>query len=565
MSDFLSNFSGDNYSKTRQEKLYDKKKKSKPVAKSSTEAEESLITEEQPVAKKPIVVKKKKVKRQVGDVPYGPVNVIPDEVFEKKIQKRKAMANEEDYLSPSTDGNHNLFDEENLIGDEKQQEEQYEDQYQDFYSTEDFEPVEEPVTETPDLVELDSSSESTRDEEFIETDPTYQKKKRRKYIIIGILSAIVVGVLFFTYYQMTHVSVPNFKGKELADARSWTTENDVKLKVEQKYDFKAETNVILKQSITKGKIKKGTELVVEASLGPDPKEVIPLPDFKKMKLKDAKKWISENKADNLAIIEEYSETIAASDFIKFEMTTKDVKAENYKRKDKGKVYFSKGKEVYEKDITVPDFAGKAKEEAVEWTKKNEIQLKTEEEDSNTVEIGKIISQSVAKDQKMAKKETITIKVSKGKALSIPDFSQYTLQEAEAKAEGLQVQVKQTFNDTVPYGRFIGQSIEAGTKYSEKGEKPSLLVTYSAGKPFLKDLKDTTLEGDLQKIFYEDYQSKGANITYQVYYVDSSVTKGTVVQMSKYNEFVPIDYVVQIGISRGNIQPTEPDKQPSEPE
>lgn len=272
-----------------------------------------------------------------------------------------------------------------------------------------------------------------------------------------------------------------------------------------------------------------------------------------MKLAEAKQWIAEQKAENIAVIEEYSDSVAKGDYIKFVISNKDVAAESYKRKDKAKVYYSKGKEVFEKNITVPDFSGKTKDEVTEWAKKNELHLTTQEATSDTLESGKVISQSPAKETKIAKKEAFSIVVSTGKALVVPDFSQYTIDNAETKSSGLQIQVKQVFNETIPYGGFISQSIDSGTTYKESDEKPEIQVTYSAGKPYLKDLRDSTLEGDLQKIFYEEYQAKGASITYQVNYVDSSVTKGTVVGMSKYNEFVPINYVVQISISKGNLK------------
>ncbi|OJG75969.1 hypothetical protein RV12_GL000308 [Enterococcus quebecensis] len=414
-----------------------------------------------------------------------------------------------------------------------------------------YEPKKEPAVAVETV-----TNQQRNPEEMIETDPTYKKKQIRKFVLIGLGSLAAVLVMYFGYYQMTHVKVPDFEGKELSEVRQWSSENGVKLQVEQKYDFDKAANIIIHQKVKNKKIKKNQELLIDASLGPDPEEPVALPDFKSMKLDEAKGWISKHKADNLAIIEEYSDKVAAGDYLKFEITNKDVKSENYKRKDKAKVYYSKGKEVFEKDISVPDFAGKPKEEAAEWAKKNEISLKVDEADSEKVENGKIISQSIGKDTKVAKKESMSIQVSTGKALVVPDFSNFTVEEAESKANGLQVQVKQVFNDSVPYGRFISQSVEIGKKYTEKDEKPTIQVVYSFGKPYIKDLKDSTLEGDLQKIFYDEYQSKGANITYQVYYIDSTVTKGTVVKMSRYNEFVPTDCVVQIGISKGNLKPEE---------
>lgn len=502
MSDFLSNFSGENYNKTRQDK--DKQKEEKQSeSKSVVKKTDKKINNEQSKQSEELIGPKNNPLNAQSNSEKKNENS-EDLIFTKKRSKKKKVKKETPKI---------------------------------------IEQVKEPIADT-----------AKNPDEFIETDPTYKKTQQKKYFLMGVGILVAGLILFFGYYQLTHVKVPNFEGKELSEVREWTAENGVKLQVEQKYDFDKDANIIIHQNVKNKKIKKGNELVVDASLGADPEEKISLPDFKTMKLNEAKQWIEEQKADNLAIIEEYSDKIAATEYIKFEITNKDVKAEDYKRKDKAKVYFSKGKEVFEKDISVPDFAGKMKEEATDWAKKNEIDLKIEEVDSDSIEIGKIISQSVGKDTKIAKKDAMSITISTGKALVVPDFSQFTAEEAESKANGLQVQVKQVFNDSVPYGGFISQSVEIGKKYKEKDEKPTIQVVYSSGKPYIKDLRDNTLEGDLQKIFYEEYQSKGANITYQVNYVDSTVTKGTVVNMSKYNEFAPINYVVQISISKGNLTP-----------
>ncbi|MEI5995539.1 PASTA domain-containing protein [Candidatus Enterococcus mansonii] len=522
MSDFLSNFSGDNYNKTRQKKNELKEQTNQKTKDLKNKSEKNAVEQKQSTENQ---------KTNISNGIFGPKN------NPKSVSENEKIASEKVPADIETDNPEEL-----IYTKKRTKKKKYE-----------------PKQELPKLNQPNETATDVQQknpDEFIETDPTYKKKQRRKFVLIGLGTLASVLLLYFGYFQMTHVKVPDFEGKELSEVREWTTENGVKLQVDQKYDFKRTANLIIHQSVKNQKIKKGKELVVDASMGPDPQEIVALPEFKSMKLNDAKKWVTEHKADNLAIIEEYSDTVAASDFIKFEMTNKDVKIESYKRKDKAKVYFSKGKEVFQKDISMPDFAGKSKEEATEWAKKNEISLKVEESDSDKVENGKVISQSVGKDTKVAKKDSMSITVSTGKAIVVPDFSQFTSEEAESKANGLQLQVKQVFNDTVPYGHFISQSVEVGKKYTEKDEKPVIQVVYSSGKPYIKDLRDNTLEGDLQKIFYDEYQSKGANITYQVYYVDSTVTKGTVVKMSKYNEFVPVDSVVQIGISKGNLKPED---------
>ena len=509
MSDFLSNFSGDNYEKTRKEKSLTKESHKKKVENQSR--------------KNPVNNEKLSSETKKKAIPIGPSNNISSDRSEES--KRNTVGEPE-------------FTDQPKIAQQSKEE---------IYSKRKKKVAEKQMQQVDP-----SKSEPLmqNSEELIETDTTYKKKKRQKLMIIIVLVILSIAGLSYFYYEYTHVKVPNFEGEELSEVRIWSTENGVELKVEQKYNFEKPVNEVFSQNIKSKKIKKGNELKVEASLGPNPDDELPLPDFKTMKLQSAKNWIKENKADNLTIIEEYSDTIPAGDYSKIEMVTKDVKEENYKRKDKAKLYYSKGKETYEKNISMSDFIGKTKEEAVEWAKKNELTLKVDESDSDTVEAGKVISQSIPKETMVAKKESFTINVSKGKAILMPDFSQIAQEEVDTRAPEISVQSKQVYSDTIPYGHFVSQSIEAGQKFV--AEKPVVEVTYSAGKPYLKDLRDNTLEGDLQKIFYEEYQSKGANITYRVYYLDSSVTKGTVVKMSNYNEFVPTTFVVQIGISKGNL-------------
>ncbi len=60
-----------------------------------------------------------------------------------------------------------------------------------------------------------------------------------------------------------------------------------------------------------------------------------------------------------------------------------------------------------------------------------------------------------------------------------------------------------------------------------------------------------LEGDLQKLFFDEFRSKGANISYQVRYVNSAEPYGTIVGMSKFNQFLPLEDTITFDISLGN--------------
>lgn len=385
-----------------------------------------------------------------------------------------------------------------------------------------------------------------------EIDRSYkkQKKKKRYWIITGILAITIMLGAF--YYQQNYIKVPNFIGKNMTDVQVWASENRVKTKIKQSYNKKKDANTILSQEQKVGsRVKKGGVLNVTNSLGADPEEKIPLPDFMKMNKQQTEQWIKENKAENLSLIEEYSETIEKNQPIRSEIANAEVTPDNYKRKNAGKVYYSKGKQTYQRDIKVPDFQRKSRNEVETWAKNNEIDMTFEEKTSNEIPAESIIEQSISKDEKISKKEKMTVTVSLGKGYVVPNFSEYNLEDAATALEGVQVQPKGIYTDNLPYGQLVSQSIEAGTILSSK-DNLNIKVLYSLGRPYMKDLRGTMVEGGLQKYFHDEFQSKGANINYVIRRVDSDQPKGTVVGMSHFSDFVPLNLTVSIDISLGNL-------------
>ncbi|OTN77735.1 hypothetical protein A5886_002836 [Enterococcus sp. 8G7_MSG3316] len=404
--------------------------------------------------------------------------------------------------------------------------------------------------------QLDTNKQSVSrfGQEETEFDPTYKNKKRKKIILITTLSLLLAVVIGVVYYQLTHVKVPDFKATNLAEARTWGNEEGVTIKVEQAYDFEMETNQIIDQDVAADKkIKKGATLTLTASLGPDPEEQLALPDFADMETEAAKQWIEDNKAENISLIEQFDDTVKANAFIKQEANNKELDLTAYRRKDRLSVYYSKGKEVFEKDIEVTDFTGKTKAEAAEWAKKNELTYKEETVFSDSVAVDLVVSQEPVKGSKLAKKDTFLVKVSKGEAMTVPDFSQYTIEEAQGLESKIPIQVSTIYATNVSYGSFISQSVESGKEYGEGDTLPTVQVVYSLGQPYLKDIRFQATEGDLPKLFFDEYKSKGAYVYYDIYYVDSAEPKGTVVEMSRYGEFIPLETWITIGISRGNLQ------------
>ncbi|GFH43409.1 hypothetical protein Hs30E_19600 [Lactococcus hodotermopsidis] len=386
-------------------------------------------------------------------------------------------------------------------------------------------------------------------DDLLVKDNTFAKKQKRKRLIIGATIVVAMAAIGWFYYSQTHVKLPDFTGKQISTAQTWADENKVKLEVKRVYDFDKKVNTIIKEENKNRTIAKSKVVKLTVSLGADPKTKIGLPDFSKMQVADARAFIKENKLENTTVQLDYSETVAKDAFIKQEFANKDVKVEDFKREDNLTLHYSKGKEPIEKNIDVPDFANKTEVEIKTWSKDKGVKVEIVGEGSATIMADKVISQSIKAGEKVSKADTITVKISLGKPLIVPDFSQFTSDEAGTAAKELPVMIKQVYSDTVPYGGFIGQNVAAGTQFFAKDTLPDITATYSLGRVYIKDLSGQT-EGDLQATFYTEYKSKGANVTYEVQYVTNSATKGTVVGQSALNEFVPLSCHIVVQISDG---------------
>lgn len=403
---------------------------------------------------------------------------------------------------------------------------------------------------TGSRVTKNTHSTSTNDfnpNENMMIDPTYQKKKHKKRLIITVISVITIGLLWWLYFSMTHVPLPNFVDKNISEVRTWANTNNITIETEQKYNTKTDANIVLAQNKkVKTQIKKGSVLVVTLSIGPNPDEVIKLPQFKDMTKSEAQQWIDRQKAENISITDEFSAKITKNKFIKQRFLAENVSETNYKRKDQLLLYYSKGVEVFEKNIDVPDFSKKTKDEVSQWGQDNDVKITFKNGTSDSTEVGTVISQSLKKGTKIAKKSQVTVTIS---TLQVPNFNDYTLESA-ADIEGIATNIKKRFSTSAPYGSLISQSLEAGTFIDDKANDKTITVVYSAGKPYLKSYFGS-LEGELAEAFYNDYTVNGANINYTIHSVDSADERGTVVEMSNYNAYVAMDYTVSIGISNGS--------------
>ena len=392
-------------------------------------------------------------------------------------------------------------------------------------------------------------------------DARHGKRKMTRFLVTALIILITVGAVFYFYWMNTQVEVPNLVGTTLAEQRNWALTNNITFEPTEEYSLEFAREVIMSQGNTPGShIRPGSVLRVTVSLGPDPNERIELPNFYGLSTAEVREWIEENHLPSVNINLEYNDIIPEGRFIRKEFTVGGVTAENFTRQDGLLIFMSRGMEILPENIPVPNFVGRTLADVEEWARQHDIDVHVVEATSNTVPPESIISQNIEPRTLVARESDITITISLGPAVIVPDFSTMTAEEAAAFPGELLVIVRNRYHATIGYGELIYQSEEPGTELVGAGIEVE--VYYSLGRPFLENLIGES-ESVIPEIFF-DFTSHGADIVYYVIYVDSHLPRGQIVEMSKYNQWMEMVDYVNIWVSRGNLPPPPPPTPPATP-
>lgn len=378
----------------------------------------------------------------------------------------------------------------------------------------------------------------------LEEDKTYLKKKKKQKIITIIVSIVIVITISLLVIFSQIVEVPNFVNGLNTIATKWGKNNDVEIIEEEQYDTKITERIVISQSIKDGtRIFKKSSIKIIVSKGKDPNEKISVPEKDSATASDIKAWKEENDLSNVTIKEEYSTEIETGKIIKYEFENIATNETNFTRSDKLTIIVSKGAKV----LNMEDFTSKTQTEAEKWCQENNVNYEVKEKFSDTIENGKIISQSVENGQELTDDTTIVFEVSIGAGIKIPNYSKVSSDEAQELSDKVKLKIKNVYNMNVSYGKLISQSVKAGTTKKETDNEVTL--TYSLGKPYFSNMNGIS-ESEIAKTFYE-YNQKGVNFTYTIKYVDSSEEKGKIVWTSKCNEFVTLKEEIEIHVSNGS--------------
>lgn len=262
---------------------------------------------------------------------------------------------------------------------------------------------------------------------------------------------------------LSPIKLKNLKDEKLLNASVYLGQNAITYEIN--YEF---SNDVAKGNIISTNPKQGTKL------NPDDHVTLTVSKGKEIKVHDLTnktmyeitEWMIKN---NLQInySDRYDNKIKSGRVIEANYKEGDIIEEG----TTVDVIFSKGPLKMKQFDNVNDFKS--------WADTNGIKYEIKEEFNNDVEKDKIIKTSIEEGKTINLNDTITIYVSKGIAVKVPDFSGNTKSEVQKECDnlGLSCSFTEEYSSSITSGKVIKQSVAAGTEIS-KGDKITITIATS---------------------------------------------------------------------------------------
>ena len=402
--------------------------------------------------------------------------------------------------------------------------------------------------------------DSFKEEERIKV--TKEKKPVNVKLIVIILAIVlaIVGIVLFFMFRPT-IEVREFVGEDSSEVKAWIKQNEIETQgiiFREEYSFDYDEGYIISQSIEAGKkIRKDAKMDFVVSKGADPEELVSVPDIMSMYKDELQEWVKENKLTKTKVMSAYSDDVESGAVISYEFKN-GADAENFKRSSTLTITVSKGPQPAG-TVTVDDFVKQDYSVVEAWGKKNKVEIIKTTKYDDKIAKDLVISQSIEPKKNVKEGESLTVVVSLGKGVQVPDFA--TMSDSDVddwlKDNASYVKVKEMYSDNDAY--IIKQSIATG-KYI--GEDNKLEITKNLGDHFyLSDVVNEFTSYDKLKDFCENLSEKGLYIDTHRNYIDSEKPKNTIISINKiysgsieYSEVqkLPLEIDIEYNISNGYL-------------
>ena len=364
----------------------------------------------------------------------------------------------------------------------------------------------------------------------------------KMYIMVSLILVCFIG--FYIAIDKNILVLPkeetmtSYKNKSYNTFIDWAKSNNIEVITEYEYSDEIEKGNIIRTDINEGTfIKDIKKITVTVSDGPDYDKLIIIPSIVGWTVDDALEYINKNFMINVTI--NYEESDSVKDII-----FKQSKNGEIRRNGELILTASIGDlSDLPSTIDMINLKDESLLEATVWLKRNNIKYELNYEFSEDIEKNTVIGQSIEEGKEInIQDDTITLTISKGKAIKVPDLTSMTAEEITSWIieNNLKIEFEEIYDESIETGKIIKQSIK---KDEEIEEETLITVTISKGQIKMQSFSSL--------FEFKEWANK-YNIKYsESYEYSNTVSKGNVISYSyDKNEIVDPDAVIYVKVSLG---------------
>lgn len=368
--------------------------------------------------------------------------------------------------------------------------------------------------------------------------------KKNKTTATAITGALFMGFMSFNCLYLANFielpvqsNIPNFVGQEYTTALAWNKENDVAF--DQTFDYSdtvSKYSVISQSTEPQTLTKNIDEVSYSVSNGPDYNKNVIISDMTGWNINEVLKVIDENFLNNVIVNFEENPDIERNTVISQSISG------NIKRNDEITFTVSLGDKNALSPIKLKNLKDEKLLNASVYLGQNAITYEINYEFSNDVAKGNVISTDSKQGTTLNPDDHVTLTVSKGKKIKVPDLTNKTMYEiTEWMIENnLQINYSDRYDNKIKSGRVIeanykkGDIIEEGTTVD---------VVFSKGKlkmPKVTDIDSFKTWADTNGVKYEIIEE-----------FNNDVAQGDIIKTSvKTGKVINLDETITVYVSKG---------------
>lgn len=391
---------------------------------------------------------------------------------------------------------------------------------------------------------------------------TKEKKPINVKLIVIIMAAVlaIAGVVLFFVLRPT-IEVKDFVGSNVSEVKAWIKQNEIETQgvvFREEYNFDYDEGYITYQSLEAyKKIRKNAKMDFTVSLGADPDELIQVPDIESMYKDELQNWVKQNKLTKTKIVSSFSDDVEEGAVISYEFKGAD--AETFTRSSTLNITVSKGPQPAG-NVQVNNFVGQDYSAVESWGKQNNITIEKVGSYSDTAVLNSVISQSIEPKKNIKEGETLTVVVSLGKGIKIPDFSSMSVTQIDKWLKDNENYCDTDYKYSTSNSYVLSQSVASG-KYI--GEDNKVLLTINKGNGFYIGDVDSFIGEPYERYneYIENLDDIGIYVDAHSEYVISDKPRGEILGINKIyhgstvystKEKLPLTVDITFNVSNGKF-------------